>query len=212
VPALKPRHLADDRTLGDDHDRLGSDPSRQASAVASHLKIVWHVQRTATSLTSAFHTTSSRLGSRSPGYCAGLLIGAPRALPSRNRSRRQAVSLRDRRIRAVIASTSSSATPTPPGSADPTRTPTACCASTSPRAPTSPPSPTPSSTPSPTSSTPAPASAWTSPTPPSSSPSCCARSAAQRFLAIGTPPLTEKSAVRTGRQGKRHWGRRPTKP
>jgi len=34
------------------------------------------------------------------------------------------------------ASTSSSAIRTLPGSADPTRTPTGCCASTSPRAPT----------------------------------------------------------------------------
>ena len=50
-------------------------------------------------------------------------------------------------------STSFSATPTPRGNAAPTRSPTARCASTSPKAPTSPPSPRPSSTPSPTSST-----------------------------------------------------------
>jgi hypothetical protein len=63
--------------------------------------------------------------------------------------------------------------PHAPGSAAPTRTPTACCASTSPRAPTSPPSPKPGSTPSPTNSTAARASASTSPTRPSSSHSCC---------------------------------------
>ncbi len=45
------------------------------------------------------------------------------------------------------------------GSVAPMRTPTACCASTSPKAPTSPPSPRPSWTPSPTSSTTDPANA-----------------------------------------------------
>jgi hypothetical protein len=63
--------------------------------------------------------------------------------------------------------------PHAPGSAAPTRTPTACCASTSPRAPTSAPSARPSSTPSPANSMTGPASASASPSRPSTSPSCC---------------------------------------
>ena len=55
------------------------------------------------------------------------------------------------------ASRSTSATRTHPGSADRTRTPTGCCASTCPRAPTCPCTPPPTSTPSPPASTTAPA-------------------------------------------------------
>ncbi len=65
------------------------------------------------------------------------------------------------------------ATRTRPGNAAPTRRPTACCASTSPRAPTSPRSARPTSTESPTNSTTAPASASASPSPPRRSRSYC---------------------------------------
>ena len=71
--------------------------------------------------------------------------------------------------------TSTSATPTRPGSAAATRTPTACCASTCPRAPTCPSTAPASSTTSPPSSTHDPANATTSEPQPKSSISYCPR-------------------------------------
>src|SRR5688572_14562097 len=66
-------------------------------------------------------------------------------------------------------SPSTSATPTAPGNAAPTRTPTACYASTSRKAPTCHGSPKPTSTPSPTNSTDAPAKPSTGRLPPRNS-------------------------------------------
>ena len=60
-----------------------------------------------------------------------------------------------------------------PGSGGPTRTPTGCCTSTSPRAPISAPSPNPSLTASLTSSTTAPANGWGSTSPANGSLSYC---------------------------------------
>ena len=72
---------------------------------------------------------------------------------------------RHQRITAATGIAGTSPTPTHPGSAAATRTPTACSANTSPKAPTSAPPPPPSSRPSPTNSTTAPANASAS-TPP----------------------------------------------
>ncbi len=66
-----------------------------------------------------------------------------------------------------------SVTRTRPGNARPTRTPTACCASTSPNAATSRSTPPLTSTPSPTSSTTDPASAYASPSRSKRSDHCC---------------------------------------
>jgi transposase, IS30 family len=75
-----------------------------------------------------------------------------------------------------LASTCTSATRTRRGNAPATRTPTACCASTSPRAPTSASTPSSTSTTSPTSSTTDPANASSSTSPPNSSQSSCCNS------------------------------------
>jgi hypothetical protein len=93
-------------------------------------------------------------------------------------------------------SKSTCVTPTHPGNAAPTRTPTDCFASTSPKAPTSPPSPHSSSTASLTSSTtdPANASAFTSP--PNASPSYCCADRKDPPLVAETEPATRQPPFR----------------
>src|SRR3954454_430828 len=91
----------------------------------------------------------------------------------------------------IPVSRSTSATLRAPGSAAATRTPTGCCASTSPRAPTSPSTAPPTWTGSPTNSTTGPASASASPSRSKrSDPSCC--------VDRQDPPFVQKDPVRPG--------------
>jgi hypothetical protein len=129
----------------------------------------------------------------------------PEAL-RRSLSRDQGPEMRDwKRVHGDAGIDVSSATRTRPGNTAPTRTPTACRASTSPSAPTSPPSPKPCSTPPPTNSTTAPASASASPTRPSNSPSCCCNDRTN-------PPIRLSSRGRAIRVRRRPARMRPARP